>query len=172
MIRVGDHKELQAAVLAMKAADKDLRRAINTSTRETMNPTWKALVDVESGTLPRMGGRVLAAGTRVAAGNPVVLLAASSKRGIGDGKRVVPADLYAAWEFGVGSTEAYSKYERTSKNGTRHTVTRRTMRHLPRRNRQGHAVYQASAEFIPRAISLWLHIIVKKYAEAAEGKQV
>lgn len=171
MIRVGDHRELQAAVLAMKAADKDLRRAINDSTRQTMNPEWKKLVAEHSDMTTVLGAQVLNKGVRVAAGNPVQLVAASSTRGIGDGKRVKPADLYHAFEFGADPNHSV-QYQRTSRSGKKHTVTRHVSRQLPQRRRTGRVVWPAAEVFIPRAISLWLHIIVKKYAEAAEGNQV
>lgn len=169
MIRVGDHRELTAAVLAMKAADKDLRRAINQSTREVMNPEWRKLVAEHSDMTTTLGAQVLNKGVRVAAGNPVNLVAASSTRGIGDGKRVRPADLYHAFEFGA-DTNKVNDYKRRTRGGREYWVTRHVSRQLPTRRRNGRVVYQAANAFIPRAISLWLHIIVKKYAEAAEGK--
>ena len=98
-------------------------------------------------------------------------MAAQSTRGIGDGKRVVPRRDYAGWEFGANRM-AYSRYER--KNRTKpgyHTVTRRTMMHLPRRTPEGRAVYPAFAEVAPRMVSLWVQLIVKSYYDAAEGKR-
>jgi len=51
-------------------------------------------------------------------------------------------------------------------------VERRTMRGLPTRTPKGRVVYQAFADLAPRMVSLWVQIVVKKYAEAAEGRQV
>lgn len=170
MLSVGDDRKLQAAVLAMKAADRDLRKDINQATRQTMNPVWKSLVQANLGGTSVMSERVLNKGVRIAGGNPPRAHAANSKRGVGDGKRIIPAVDYAGWEFGA-DRNAYSRYER--KNRTRtgyHVVERRTMRHLPPRTRQGRTVYPAFADIGPRMVSLWVQLIVKTYHDAAEGK--
>ena len=38
-------REIRAAVLAMRRADKDIRRDVMTRTRNTMNPVWRAEID-------------------------------------------------------------------------------------------------------------------------------
>ena len=171
MLRVGDHEELQAAVLAMKAADRDLKRRINQATREKMNPVWRDLVKGNLFGDSVMAGKVLGAGVRIKAGNPPQAMAAQSARGVGDGKRVIPREHYAGWEFGVNRM-AYSHYERRNRTrpGT-HAVERRTMTGMPRRQPKGRVVYPAFAEIAPRMVSLWVQIIVKSYADAAEGKR-
>jgi hypothetical protein len=171
VISVQDSKELQAAVLAMKAADKDLRKRINTATRTTMNPVWKSLVQDHLSGRDAMTDRMLNNGVRIAAGNPPVAKAAQSSRAVGRGKRLIPRQDYAGWEFGVPDRNAYSRYERKNRTkGGYHTVERRTMRHLPRRYPQGRVVYPAYAEIAPRMVSLWVQIIMKTYFDAAEGK--
>ena len=192
MLRVGDHEELQAAVLAMKAADRDLKRRINQATREKMNPVWQ---DIVKGNLfgdSVMAGKVLGAGVRIAAGNPPRAMAAQSGKNIGSKPnrrgpsrtgRVIPREHYAMWEFGANRM-AYSRYERNNpirpvrtpgrksrRTGGTHTVERRVMMHAPRRTPEGRVVYPAFAEIAPRMVSLWVQIIVKSYADAAEGKR-
>lgn len=171
MLRVGDHEELQAAVLAMKAADRELKKRIDTATRTTMNPVWRDQVKASLAGERGLSDRVLGSGVRIAAGNPPAAMAAQSARGVGDGKRVIPREHYAGWEFGANRM-AYSRYERRNRTrpGT-HTVERRTMMHLPRRTPQGRAVYPAFAEVAPRMVSLWVQLIVKSYYDAAEGKR-
>ena len=170
MLSVKDHRELQATVLALKAADKTLRTDINRATVEVGNRIWRPIVEAHA-TRP-MDARMLAVGARVKGGNPPVAMAANSRRAVGSGKRLVPATAYPAWEFGVGNRDAYSKYTRRSKKGGTHTVERRTMRGLPSRTPKGRVVYQAFADIAPRMVSLWVQIVIKKYAEAAEGRQV
>ncbi len=185
MLRVGDHEELQAAVLAMKAADRDLKRRINQATREKMNPVWQDLVKANLFGDSVMAGRILNTGVRIAAGNPPQAKAAQSSKRIGakNGSRgLVPREDYAGWEFG-GNRMAYSRYERKNPfrpvHGGRkrrgnpagtHTVERRTMLHMPRREPSGRVVYPAFAELGPRMVSLWVQIIVKSYHDAAEGR--
>lgn len=182
MLKVGDHPELQAAVLAMKAADKDLKRAINQATRETMNPVWKSMVTAHLGGTDVMTSRMLDNGVRIAGGNPARAMAAQSSKRIGSGRGLVPREDYAGWEFGADRM-AYSRYERKNPfrpvhdgrkrrgdpSGT-HVVVRRTQLHMPRRTPKGRVVYPAFAEIGPRMVSLWVQLIVKKYHDAAEGK--
>jgi len=184
MLRVGDDRALQAAVLAMKSADKDLRRRINAATREKMNDPWKSLVQANLFGDSVMAGHILNTGVRIAAGNPPQAKAAQSAKRIGaknGGRGLVPREDYAGWEFG-GNRMAYSRYERKNpvrpvapgrkrrgKPGT-HTVERRTQMHLPRRTPEGRVVYPAFADLAPRMVSLWVQLIVKTYHDAAEGR--
>lgn len=169
MLDVGDHRALQAAVLAMKAADRDIKNAINRATREEMNPVWRSLVEEHLMGAGIMAGRVLGSGVRIAPGNPPVAKAAQGKRGQGKGRRVIPAEAYAAYEFGAVDRNQYSRYERKNrKGGGYHTVERRTMRHLTRRFPKGRVIYPAFAEIAPRMVSLWVQTIVRTYSEAAE----
>lgn len=162
---------LKASVLAMKAADRDLKRAINTATRETMNPVWRSLVTANLAGARAPTSAVLDKGVRIAAGNPPVAKAAQSTRNVGHGGPLIPAKHYAALEFGAGDRNAYSTYTRKNRrSGGSHKVARRAMRGLPPRNRAGWVVYPAFAEIAPRMVSLWVQIIVKKYHDAAEGK--
>lgn len=163
---VNTSRQLQAVVLAFRLMDKELKRDINKATRDQLNPTWKALVELEAqgpGT-----HAVLVPGTRINAGNPPTAKAATSTRKLSGGAR--PVDLAHLYEFGVGDPERFGKpYQRKNrKTGGTHTVTRRTMRQLPKREPKGRAIYPAFAELAPRMASLWTQLVVKKTHEAFE----
>lgn len=168
MISVNDDRRLQAAVLAFKRMDRALKRDISLATRSTLNPVWKGLVERKAG--GGMAARVLVPGTRIAAGNPPRAVAASSTRAVGKSRRLKPADHWQSWEFGASDHNGYSTYTRRSAKGKRSQVRRRTMTGLPRRTRAGRVVYPAFAELGPRAVELWLQIIVRQTRDAAEGK--
>lgn len=170
MLSVGDDDTLKAAVLAVKAADRDLRRDIAKATRDTMNPVWRGLVQDKAADGGGLTARMLGGAPRIAAGNPPVAKAAQSARKVG--RDLVPRADYGPWEFGVPDRNTYSRYERRNrKAGGYHVVKRRTMRGLPRRHPQGRVVYPAFAELAPRMVSLWVQLVVRKYHEAAEGKR-
>ena len=164
MISVRDHDELKAVVLALKAADRDLRSDINRATRETLNPVWRGLVETHA--TYKRDHAILAKGARIKAGNPPVAVAASSRRKLRGG--LIPANQWHAVEFGANRDETRT-YQRRSPKGTVHKVTRHTRRQLPPRYRKGTTVYPAFAEFAPRAVSLWVQLIIRKYNEAAEN---
>lgn len=164
MLRVGEHRELQAVVLAMKAADRDLKRDINKATRDTMNPVWKSLVQANA--TRRLDGAVLTPGTRIAGGNPPAAVAANSRRTMRGG--MVPAAWWHAVEFGANRNKV-TTYTRRSPKGKTHKVTRHTARQLPQRTRGGRVIHPAFAELNPRMASLWAQIVVKKYLDAADA---
>ena len=162
MISVRDVDELRAIVIAMSRLRRDVRNDINRATRATLAPAWQGEVK-ERATGP-MDRRVLDAGTRLKPGNPPVLQAAQSRRGIGKSKRLKPSTEWYAWEFGADR----EKYETYTRKG--HKVTRRAQRQLPTRYRKGRVIYPAAANIIPRAAALWVQLVVRKVHEAAEGR--
>lgn len=155
--------QVRAAVLALKRAGRDLRSDINKATRAEMTPVWKSLV--ESAARTSQDTAVLAKGARIKAGNPPAGQAATSRRALSGGLK--PADNWQSIEFGADRNKT-STYTRKSKNGGSHQVTRHASKQLPQRIRTGRVVYPALAQIGPRLASLWVQIIVRKYAEAAE----
>jgi hypothetical protein len=149
-VSVGDDRALQAAVLAFKAADRDLRKRINDSTRATFNGPWKSGIAGRCTT--RLEQRVLAPGARIAATNPPEFVAASSKRALSGG--LVPDTTWPAIEFGVN--------DRNRMKGNRHTT-----RQLPSRRPKG-PVFNTLADMAHRAPRLWAQLIVKVYSDAAD----
>lgn len=169
MFSVHGSDELRAAVLALKAADRDLRRDIYARIRETMNPVWRGAV--AENLTNHMQALTIAKGVRIAAGNPPRLMAATSKRRLkGNGGGLIPDQHWAGFEYG-GNREAYSTYKRRNPGGTgTHTVTRRTQRHLPPRRRSGYVLGPAVAEVAPRLASLFVQSVVRTYMDILDKK--
>jgi len=163
VVSVGDDRSLQAAVLAFKLADRGLQKRINDATRAQLNAPWKSGIAQRAST--RLEQRVLVPGARVAAGNPPVFVAATSKRRLRGG--LVPDVDGAAVEFGAADT--VTTYQRRKPSGGTSTVTRHTRRQLPRRRKTG-PIMQTAKDMGGRAASLWVQLIVKVYYDAAEGK--
>jgi len=159
-------RELQAAVLGMKAMDKELRSEVNKATREQANPIWRAELAGNASTT--MDQLVLVKGGRVAAGNPPRLIGAPSRRALSGG--LVPDEEAKGFEFGVNDRNAEKTYTRRSRNGGSHQVTRRTRRQMPERAPRGRVIWPAVAETMPRLVSLWTQTIVRKVYEKFEGK--
>lgn len=167
MLRVGDHRELQAVVLAMKAMDRGLAKEIRRATVSTMNPVWRGEVQAHART--GMDDRVIAKGARIKGGNPPEAIAASSRRALSGG--LVPVEGWPAFEFGTTNRLRRTTYRRRNrKSGGTHTVTRRASRQLPARNAKGRVGYAAFAEVGPRMVALWVQLVVKKVHDALEGR--
>lgn len=163
MFRAEGSRELRAMVLAIKAADRDLKRAITARMRETMNPVWKSAV-AENVTWG-METKMIVPGTLIKAGNPPVLQAAASKRATTKGKRLVPDRDWAGFEYG-GDRGAYARYERKNRSGSGyHTVRRRTMAHLRPRRRSGYVIGPAVAATAPRLMALAVQSVARTYMD-------
>lgn len=151
----------RAAALALKLLPREVRNETNRITRSEMNPVWRKIVGEKAQT--EMDRLVLVKGSRVAPGNPTVLIAASSKRPLSDGLVPDDRDIAAAFEFGPPDRNEKETYTRKGS-----PVTRRTKRQLPWRNDKGRVVYAAFAEIGPRLASMWVQTIVRKIMEAHE----
>lgn len=161
-LKVGDAPaELRAAVLAMRRADKYIRSDVSGRLRATMGPEWREQVTQHLSGAGRMEARMLLPGTRIKAGNPPALVAASSSRRVGNG--LVPNRHAAGYEFGAADSTRAMR----SKKGKRYT--RHVMRHLPARNPRGRVVYPAAARFLPRVASFWVQSVVRAFMDAADG---
>lgn len=166
MLRVGDHRELQAVVLAMKAMDRGLARDLRRDTVRVMNPVWKSLVELNAAS--RMDSLVVAKGARIKSGNPPTAIAASSSRALSGG--LVPVQSWPPFEFGSNGNRTTTYTRRNRKAGGTHRVTRNTTRQLPRRAPKGRVAHPAFAEIGPRLASLMVQTVVRRVHEAAEGR--
>lgn len=165
LLSVSGAEELQAAVLAMKAADKTLRKDLNSRTKEMLGTEWTQALGAH---ITGVNDRVIMAGARVAAGNPPQLIAGNSKRVLGRG--LVPVEHWAAFEYGSSRRDKSEHYMRTSPKGTKHTVKRRTAAQLRARSKTGYVIGPAVSEILPRLAALWVQTIIRTYLDAAEGK--
>jgi hypothetical protein len=175
VLSIRQARPLQAVVLAMKLADRDLRKRINGATRDTLNPVWRRAVDER--TRDRVDQRVFGTGTRIAAGNPPSAVAGSSRRRLPGG--LTPVESWRAWEFGaVGGASSFTEYPRaayTRRQDGRSVqvragrVRRRTLVQVPSRHPNGRVLYPAFAELAPRVAALWAQIVVQQYAQALEA---
>lgn len=157
-------KELQAAVLAMKRADADIRKGVSAELRSTFNGPWKQAVTQHLTGAGRMEAAMLLPGARIAPGNPPALVWASGKRKTGRG--LSPDANAAGYEFGASDGIRAQR----SGRGPNRSYQRHAMRHLPGRTRKGRVGYPAAATMLPRIAAFWVQSIVRQFMEAAEGK--
>lgn len=159
-------RELRAAVLAMKRADKAVKGEISQQLRATMSPEWETMLAQHLTGLPQE--KMLMAGARIAAGNPPTIVAANSKRRFG--RALIPAEDWTAWEYGA-SDKSPSTYDRRNRNGNgTHTVTRNIRGGLPAYRRDGRVIGPAVKRFLPRVCAFWVQTVVRAFMDAAEAR--
>lgn len=145
MLKVGQSRELQAALLSVRQADREIRSDINKDARRVLKPEWNDGLVKHSGSL--LERSALVPGARLTFGrNNITAVAAASKRPLSGG--LVPATDYPGIEWGSSK-----------------------LRQFKARTRKGYVVGPAAGDLITRAVSVWVHTIVDKFRAHWEVKR-
>lgn len=161
-VRIDGVREMEAAVVALRGIDKDVRRDLTKQTRAVVGPVWKQ--QVEKNATRAMDRAVLVPGTRVNVGARPALIAASSRRALRGG--LVPSESWRAYEF--GGKRGLTKEYRGRRGGKTFPVRRHTKRQLPEFKKGGRVLYPAVAEIAPRVFALWAQTVVRLVYKAFE----
>lgn len=158
MLDVTRSPELQAAILGMKRAERELRLDINKEARSELRPLWLEALRGHAETLTDF--RIIIDGARVAAGTrQVSLKAATSNRPRSGG--LVPSRDFAAQEFGMRNH--LKTFTTTSPLGKRYQVTKVVGRQFPSRQRYGRVANAAASVVGRRLVAIWVRIIVDNF---------
>jgi hypothetical protein len=174
MLRIDVHssRQLQAVVLAVRAASNEISKQYRQSLKAMTDAAWSEEIRGRIGS--RLESRVVleTARTRVSDQNVQLSVGtvgrALSKRTGGAGG-VRPVDVLRATEF--GGSQRFSDYDRRSRRGRRHDVHRRTLTGFGPHNPKGNAVYPALGAIVPRVASLMVQTCVRTLQDAFEGKR-
>lgn len=160
-------RELQAIILAMRQADKEILTQIRQQTKGAVAPMLQQTMAEHAST--RLEHRALVANARTTVSNQNITFSAGKV-----GRRLrgglLPKQSAHAVEFG-GDRTAKRTYEARSTRGRSFKVTRRTQAQLRPRRKSGYVFYQAVAEIVPRVCALWVQTVVRTFAEGLEGKR-
>lgn len=159
-----DGKGLNKSERLFRSLAKELKNDIRAAQRREALPIWREEINKRKDVTP-LASRVYKSGIGVRTGANLTLEAKGSAKKIG-ARGIRQNSLLAAAEF--GSTPAnYTKYYRTSPDGKRHVVTRRTRRGLPAARRKGYVALPASGAAVKRIKSLSIQLTLKKLHDAA-----
>lgn len=167
-IDVRTSRELQAAILAIRAAPAEVRKRVRQVSKARLEPDFMKRVSerASESNVPRLSSAVIARSARISMSDQNVRMrAGSSTRALSGG--LVPANYAKAVEFGSNRSTT-SKYKRRSPKGTTHTVTRNTTNQMPRRRQRGWAFYPTVQQMTPRYAALWVQTAIRTTAEALE----
>lgn len=162
-----DGKGLNKSERLFRQLSKELKSEIRRAQRAQALPIWREEINQRKDVTP-LASRVYKSGIGVRTGANLTLEAKGSTKKIG-ARGIRLNSLLAAGEFGSQSSN-YTKYYRTSSNGKRHVVTRRTRAGLPGARRRGYVALPASRVAIKRIKSLTIQTTLKKLHDAAEGR--
>ncbi|MBF4565400.1 hypothetical protein [Plantibacter sp. VKM Ac-2876] len=159
-------RELQATVLSIRRAERDIQTNIRKFTKTLLMPEWKKALAERAET--RLEHRALVSTARITMSNQnIKLKSAGLNRKLSGGMN--PNVEGHAVEFGANREEK-TTYDAVSKNGTGYRITRRTRRQLRPKTTQGYVFYPAVRAMIPRFASLWVQTTVRTLADALDRR--
>lgn len=160
-----DLDALERVAAANRAVPDVLRRRMTDAGQSIIVPAWRDELRDRGRSMQK---RLIIPGSYATAGFSGFTLVAgvSGERLSGGG---VASELARPFEFGT-SRPTKTTYGSTSSRGRRFPVTRVTTNQIPRRASKGWVAYPAGSAVIKRAVNLWVEVVVKVLADAAEGK--
>lgn len=158
MIDVTGSRELQATILALRQADRDIARNINKTARARMRPVWQGALNARASTA--LERRVITSGARVAVGERgVTFYAATSSRPLSGG--LVPSQQWAGAEFGAKDRRVkVTQRSRAGKKYTRSTIIQRQFR---ARQRDGMVAFDAASAAGTQLVAMWVRDTVDHF---------
>lgn len=157
-------RELQALILSVRQANKEVQAQIRRHTKPMVQAEWRKALAEQS--LTKVANIVLVNTARVTVSNQNVTLKSGglAKKLSGGAKAF---EISKQYEFGASPHKITYQGRRGNKT---FPVRRMVTNQLPRENRKGYVVYPAAASIIPRIASLWVQTAVRTFAEALERK--
>lgn len=158
VLDVRQSPELQAAVLALRQADRHIKRSINRDARAQLTPVWQAGLSRKArGPLER---RAILPGAKITAGDRrLTAAAATSRRKLSGG--LIPALDYPALEWGAKPRKR--NIHGRSRRGSPYQYSRTINTQFRPRTEHGHVAMAAAGDVIGEAVVLWLGVIVDHF---------
>lgn len=155
MLDVRNSRELQATILALRGAQRQIRLGINKETRSRIRPLWQQALSARA--RDEMTRRIIVAGARATATDRgVTVHAATSRRPLSGG--LVPAWEWPGAEFGART----KRIEVTQRSRAGRTYRRPLTinRQFTGRQQDGMVAFDAASEVGTKIVALWVHTVV------------
>jgi hypothetical protein len=164
MIDVRESRELQAAIFAMKMANRELRREIYKRARAKLGGEWAP--GLASRATTPFENRVLVKGARTKVSTEgFTMVAATSRRLLSGG--LLPSTQYAGAEWGAKVRR--EEIQTHTPKGRPYKVTKFINRQFRPRQLNGVIVMETASDLGTRLVRLWVETIVETYAAATQG---
>lgn len=171
VIDVEGSRVLQAAILSLRTAPTDVRKQVRQVSKAKLEPEFtKQMAErAAESNQPRLSSAVLVRGARIQVSDQNVRMrTAASTRALKGG--LMPNALGRGVEFGSHDARK-TTYNRRSRKGRMHSVTRNTTAQWPRRRQRGWAFYPTVNNLVPRFAALWAQTAIRTVHEAFEGRR-
>lgn len=167
-VDVFDSRELQATLLAFRILPKEVTSLTRKYTKQLVDAEWQKGLNARAAT--PLQRAVLARTATSSVTNSQVSMKSATKGFVGRsrGEKTPASELAGGAEFGA-NIGLYTKYQRRSKNGGTHQVSRRTMRHFGYFRKGGRVVFKTGEDLAPRIASMYVQTLLRTTAEAFEN---
>lgn len=169
-VTVWDSKEIQAAIIALKIVNKELRREIIKRSRETILNEWDSAI---ADNISMVGGdiyatRLVMKNTRVKVGTQGFTLEAATRTKKQTSGGLVPANDYYLAEFGADKKVVPVQGRRGT---TRYEYKRTVNTGFQARTQRGRYAYKAAGKLMTRFIAMYTQTAIQMVYEAFEEKR-
>lgn len=163
MLDVRQSPELQAALLAIKGAERSLRLDINREARSRVNPVWREALAARA--TRSLDQAIITKGARVTVGSDrITLNAATSGKELRGG--LEPSSQWQAEEFGMHNRLAEIRTH--SPLGKAYTVRKVIGRQFPGRQKAGRVAFNAASVTGTKIVVIWLETVVDEFRSFAQ----
>lgn len=155
MLDVRKSRELQATILALRGAQRQIRLGINKEVRSRIRPLWQQALNARA--RDEMTRRIIVAGARATASDRnVTVRAATSRRPLSGG--LVPTWEWAGAEFGARTRRI--EVTQRSRGGKPYTRKLTINRQFQGRQQDGMVAFDAASEVGTKLVAIWVHTVV------------
>ncbi|MGN7978107.1 hypothetical protein ACTJJ4_11065 [Microbacterium sp. 22195] len=167
MLDVRNSRELQATILALHGAQRQIRSGINKEARSRLRPLWQQALNARA--RDEMTRRIIVAGARATATDRgVTMHAATSRRPLSGG--LVPAWEWAGTEFGARTRRV--EVTQRSRAGRSYSRPLTINRQFRGRQQDGMVAFDAASEVGTKIVALWVHTVVDELGKIPAAEVV
>lgn len=160
MLDVRRSPELQATILSLRRAQRDVRLDINKAARGKLSPLWKQELNARARS--NLEREVIATGARAAASDRgVTLHAATRRRPLSGG--LVPSLEWAGAEFGANTRRI--QVSQRSRGGTRYTRPLTINNQFDARSSDGQVAFAAASDTGTKLVALWVDTVIDQFRQ-------
>ncbi|OJU42018.1 MAG: hypothetical protein BGN97_04490 [Microbacterium sp. 69-10] len=160
MLDVRNSRELQATILALRGAQRQIRTGINKEARSRIRPLWQQALNARA--RDEMTRRIIVAGARATASDRgVTVHAATRRRPLSGG--LVPAFEWAGAEFGARTKRI--EVTQRSRAGRSYKRPLTINRQFHGRQQDGMVAFDAASEVGTKIVALWVHTVVDELTQ-------
>lgn len=166
MLDVRNSRELQATILALRGAQRQIRLGINKEARSRIRPLWREALNARAH--DTMTRRIIVDRARATASAQSVTVYAAQGFELSGG--LSPVSQWAGAEFGARTRRVEVKQR--SRGGRTYTRTMPINRQFKGRQQDGMVAFDAASEVGTKLVAMWVQTVVDELGKIPAAEVV